>query len=148
MSVERNRKMGESSKGDSVWQGESCITVSGDICKKAIDAFGMGYMLNVTMEEPAELIQAISKLRRQPYSPDIKYARAHLVEEMADCYIILEELAQMFLVSRDDINSVIASKQDRTLKRIAEYKATGSIDLLQKVEERRKERERGEHPAG
>ncbi len=115
-------------KGDSVWQDEPPITVDEDICKKAIEEFGAGYMLNVAMEEPAELIQAISKIRRQPITPDITYARTHLIEEMADCYIVLEELAQMYEVDRDEVNNIISFKQTRTLRRIGTYKATGIIE--------------------
>lgn len=115
-------------KGDSVWQGEPSITVNENICKKAIEAFGTQYMLNVAMEEPAELIQAISKMRRQPTTPDITYARTHLIEEMADCYIVLEELAQMYAVGRDEVNNIISFKQARTLKRIGMYKAAGRLD--------------------
>ena len=115
-------------KGDSVWQGEPSITVDADICKKAIEAFGTQYMLNVAMEEPAELIQAISKMRRQPTTPDITYARTHLIEEMADCYIVLEELAQMYEVDRNEVNNIISFKQARTLKRIGSYKTAGIFD--------------------
>lgn len=115
-------------KGDSVWQDAPSITVDADICKKAIEEFGASYMLNVAMEEPAELIQAISKMRRQPTTPDITYARTHLIEEMADCYIVLEELAQMYEVDRNEVNNIISFKQARTLKRIKTYKLSETFD--------------------
>lgn len=114
-------------KGDSVWLPEVTVSVDAGICKAAIDAFGEDYMLNVAMEEPAELIQAISKLRRSPYTPSIKYAREHLVEEIADTYIVLSELARMYNIDIADINSVICGKQDRTLRQIEESKAAGMI---------------------
>lgn len=122
-------------KGDSVWQDEPSISVDEDICKTAIEVFGASYILNVAMEEPAELIQAISKMRRQPYTPGITYARENLIEEMADCYIVLEELAQMYDVDRDEINNRISFKQVRTLKRMEMHKSMGVLDQMREQNE-------------
>lgn len=101
---------------DSVYRPDEPIKVDGDICDRAIETFGDDYMLTLAMEEPAELIQAISKMRRAPYSQRIEYPREHLLEEIGDCYIILEELARLYNFDRSAINGVIAWKQDRTDK--------------------------------
>lgn len=106
---------------DSVYKPDEPIKVDGTICDKAIETFGDDYMLTLAMEEPAELIQAISKMRRAPYSQRIEYPREHLLEEIGDCYIILEELARLYNFSREEINGVIAWKQSRTEKQIKEH---------------------------
>lgn len=94
----------------------SKIEVDKGICKRAIEAFGKEYMLNVAMEEPAELIQAVSKMRRER-EEDI-FGKIHLIEEMCDVYVILEELAEIYGVEEDEINSMIAQKQARTVLRM------------------------------
>lgn len=85
------------------------------VCEKAISHYGVVQMLNVCIEEPAELIQAISKLRR--YGRNIT-TRSNLVEEIADVYIILEELKIMYDIGNHEIDDWISYKQIRTIERI------------------------------
>ena len=57
------------------------------ICKRAIDTFGAYQQLDMLIEEMAELIQAISKFKRD---------KIHNVEEeVADVEIMLEQLRLM-----------------------------------------------------
>lgn len=89
--------------------------VDSNICRKAIEHFGDDYMLNVCTEEPSELIQAISKLRREGENqPRI----CSLCEEIADNYIILEELKQLYELDPGEIDEWIRIKQERTMQRI------------------------------
>lgn len=86
-----------------------------DICKKAIERKGSEYMLNVCMEECAELIQAISKARR--YGAD-RTRITNLSEEMADVLICLKELQIMYGIGDVQLAEWVRFKQDRTLKRL------------------------------
>lgn len=94
----------------------SKIEVDKEICKRAIETFGKEYMLNVAMEEPAELIQAVFKMRREQEASI--FGKMHLMEEMCDMYVVLEELAEIYGIEEDDISSMIAQKQARTVLRM------------------------------
>ena len=93
--------------------------VNTEICEKAIRHWGTEQMLNVCMEELAELIQSISKYRRYGTRKEVD----SLVEEMADVNIILEELLLILWkgkwdVSFMDVQQMVEEKQNRTLARI------------------------------
>ncbi|WP_251861947.1 hypothetical protein [Clostridium sp. Marseille-Q2269] len=70
----------------------------------------------VAMEELAELQQAISKYQREPTIFNVD----NIIEEMADVYIILEELKYVFPMYEDEIEKQIEFKLQRELKRIAD----------------------------
>lgn len=63
------------------------------IYQKAIDKFGKGAQLDMVVEECAELIHAIQKIKRNIYWRDniIK----NVVEELVDVEIMLEQLKYM-----------------------------------------------------
>lgn len=84
-------------------------------CRSAVDEFGEEYMLNVCMEEPAELVQAISKYRRYGTS-----WKGNVAEEIADVYITLTETAMLCGIPDDEIEDWIDKKQMRTRERIKE----------------------------
>lgn len=86
--------------------------------KESIAVQGEEYILNLCMEEPAELIQAISKVRR--YGADKKYYRENLIEEMADVYICINYLLNLYGLTINDIWYYIDKKQKRILNRIGE----------------------------
>ena len=73
----------------------------------SVNRFGDGIQSTICMEECAELIQAISKMKRG------KDAYDNLVEEMADVYIILEQLQYIYSVADVEIQRWIKKKQDR-----------------------------------
>lgn len=58
------------------------------IYKRAVDKFGRDAQLGVLQEECAELIQAVSKLKREP-SPE---SLSNLAEEIADVEIMIEQV--------------------------------------------------------
>lgn len=62
-----------------------------ELLNKAIDTYGIEEQLLQTVEECAELIQAINKWRRSKDRENIKDAVDHLAEEISDCIIMLEQ---------------------------------------------------------
>jgi NTP pyrophosphatase (non-canonical NTP hydrolase) len=76
--------------------------------------YGYTAQSNITIEECAELTQAISKLRRG-YSPE-RYN--NVKEEVADVLIMARQLRVM--LGAEDIDRIIGEKLDRQIERIAE----------------------------
>lgn len=87
-----------------------------DIIKQGIDFYGKVTYTTVCMEECAELIQCISKEKRG------KHNKQHLIEEMADVYICLEILAEVYNISSEEIESIIERKQQREVERMRSKK--------------------------
>ena len=71
----------------------------------------------IAMEELAELIQAISKVKRYGFVGEYK---DNLIEEIADVSIVIREIMMIFRISDGDINEVIDSKIQRIKKRLEE----------------------------
>lgn len=71
--------------------------------EKVCETWGNQHMLTIAMEENAELIQAISKIKRNGLDP---INASHLDEEVADVYEIAE---------------IIKSKVGRSMKRTQDY---------------------------
>lgn len=86
-----------------------------------IETFGLDYNLNVCMEEPAELIQAISKCRRD-FTPE---AKDHLAEEISDTLIVICRLLTIYDIDTSSIIKWIIYKMDRGSKAIEEKKKNG-----------------------
>ena len=82
------------------------------IVQETIKHYGKEIQSIVAMEECSELIQAVSKELRGKSDKD------HLAEEMADVYICLELLKQMYGITNSDIQGWIDSKQIRAVKRM------------------------------
>lgn len=86
------------------------------IIKDAIKFHRADEQTTVCMEECAELIQAISKEKRG------KHDKQHLIEEIADVYICLEMLMEIYNISSKEIESMIERKQQREIERMREQK--------------------------
>ena len=84
------------------------------ILEKAIETYGKDMQLNVAVEELSELIKEICKHKRGADNRD------DIIEEMADCYIMLMQLEIIFGVKDDEINGVTDAKLDRLEKRLEE----------------------------
>ena len=69
----------------------------------------------IAMEECAELIQAISKVKRYGFAGEY---RDNLIEEIADVSIVIREIMMIFDISNDDIAEFIDSKIQRIKKRL------------------------------
>ena len=85
--------------------------------EKIADYYGADHQMDKTIEECAELIQAIAKLK---CNDDINILE-DVVEEMADVQIMLDELVYS-LDCEEDMKKVIEYKVKRQLKRIQEEK--------------------------
>lgn len=84
------------------------------ICK----VWGNQHMLTIAMEENAELIQAISKIKRNGFDP---INASHLDEEIADVLICICELFVMGYLDVHEIAEIIKSKVGRSMKRTQDY---------------------------
>lgn len=87
-----------------------------ELIEKIIDKYGIQIQSNIAMEECAELIQAISKcLRSKEIVP--MTVREHLIEEMADVSICLDQLKVMYCIDDYEIDSWKKMKEERLIKR-------------------------------
>ena len=84
------------------------------ILEKAIETYGKDMQLNVAIEELSELIKEICKNKRGSDN------RKAIIEEMADCYIMLEQLSIIFDIPNHAINEVVDRKIKRLEMRLAE----------------------------
>ena len=87
------------------------------ILEENIKEHGVVLETVIAMEECAELIQAISKVRRYGF---IGQYKDNLIEEIADVSIVIREIMMIFGISDGDINEVIDSKIKRIKKRLEE----------------------------
>ena len=84
------------------------------ILEKAIETYGKDMQLTVAVEEFSELIKEICKSKRGRDNRD------NIIEEMVDCYIMLEQLAIIFDISTDEIGEWLDIKFTRLENRMAE----------------------------
>lgn len=94
------------------------------INNETMDRYGIKMQSLVAMEELAELQKAISKLVRnseeKTKSLEFKGLRHNLIEEMADVIICMDQLKEYYNINHAEIQSTIASKQERQAKRLEE----------------------------
>ena len=88
--------------------------------EKAIQTYGKDMQLTVAVEELSELIKEICKNKRGQAN------RKNIIEEMADCYIMLEQLAIIFDIPNHALNEVASQKIERLEKRLAERSENGT----------------------
>ena len=89
---------------------------------RVIAHYGEEAQSMVHMEECAELIQAISKMRRIRNSgEDDSSAYNNLVEEMADVLICLEQIQEMYDIPDHLIQSMVFRKVSRQEDRMYEF---------------------------
>ena len=82
---------------------------------KAIDTWGVDMQLNIAVEEFAELTKEICKYKRG--ADNI----SNIVEEMADCYIMLEQMKVMFGLGSAIISDEMYKKIERLKVRLATH---------------------------
>jgi NTP pyrophosphatase (non-canonical NTP hydrolase) len=83
-----------------------------DLLFTAYALWGIQTQYDIAVEECAELIQVICKIRR---GKDAKY---ELIEEIADVYIMARQMA--LIVGQENVYDVIDRKMERLKKRIQE----------------------------
>lgn len=88
--------------------------------RRVIAFYGPDAQSRVHMEECAELIQAISKMRRaQNRSPEIReIAFSNLIEELADVLISMEQIMEMYDISNPELQAEIERKVRRQEERM------------------------------
>lgn len=87
-----------------------------ELVNKIIHKHGTVAQSMIAMEECSELIQAISKcLRSKELIPT--ETREHLIEEMADVMICLEQLMAMYSITFQELDAWIERKELRLKKR-------------------------------
>ena len=89
------------------------------IVERAIEVYGKDAQLNVAIEEFSELIKEICKSKRGSDNRD------NIIEEMADCYIMLEQLGLIFGVEREELYTKVIEKLNRLENRLAERSENG-----------------------
>ena len=87
------------------------------ILEENIKEHGVVLETVIAMEDCAELIQAITKVKRYGFVGEY---RDNLIEEIADVSIVIREIMMIFRISDGDVNEVIDSKIQRIKKRLEE----------------------------
>jgi NTP pyrophosphatase (non-canonical NTP hydrolase) len=82
------------------------------ILKKAIETYGKDLQLTVAVEEFSELIKEICKNKRGRDNRD------NIIEEIADCEIMLNQIQIIFGIGSDEIADKVIEKLERLEKRI------------------------------
>lgn len=82
---------------------------------KAIVKYGVHNQCVVAVEELAELQKEICKAVRGQLNKE------NLTEELADCWIMTEQIKMMFNITDADINKIVAQKTARLKERLATY---------------------------
>lgn len=89
-----------------------------EIYKTAINHWGNDMQINQAVEEMAELIQAINKMRQQP-SPD---HLDNVDEEIADVEIMLDQLKLIYGITDQKIIEIKEKKLERLQKTLEKVK--------------------------
>lgn len=93
-----------------------------EIMQQAIKKYGWENQIDQYHEESAELTVALNKARRGQYKPQFI---PDITEEIADVYIMLYQLQQIFNIEQAEINHEMDRKLTRLEKRM---KNEGSED--------------------
>lgn len=86
--------------------------------KEVCETWGNQHMLTIAMEENAEMIQAVSKIKRNGLDP---INASHLDEEVADVLICICELYLMDYLDVYEIAEIIERKVERSMQRTQDY---------------------------
>lgn len=90
------------------------IELNRQIMLDTIKFYGIDNQLTVAIEEMAELMQVLSKIKRKEFPFD----REHLVEEMADVYYTQCQLKEYYQITDEDLSDAIWKKQMRQTQRM------------------------------
>ena len=96
-----------------------------EVCSKAVDIYGTEAQIWMAIEEMAELLNAISKHRRD------RVNREDICEEIADVSIMMIQLAYIF--GAEDVNDYLEQKIDRLERRLAKHVANSETDVAGEV---------------
>lgn len=92
------------------------------VLQSAIDHYGEENQLDMAIEEMAELTKAICKYKRavkererdicHSTAKDVIFAKGDIVEEIADVYVMLEQLTVIFNC-KERVSAIASEKIDR-----------------------------------
>lgn len=82
--------------------------------EKAINVYGKDMQLTVATEEFSELIKELCKHKRGADN------REAIIEEVADCYIMLDQIRLIFDIKEQEIHTARCVKMVRLMDRLAE----------------------------
>lgn len=88
--------------------------------ERAIEVYGKDMQLTVAIEELSELIKELCKRKR---GSNNYYA---IIEELADCYIMMEQIEIIFDIDAEQINGMKVEKLNRLEKRLEEVSKNGT----------------------
>lgn len=91
------------------------------VLKRAIETYGKDMQLNVAIEELSELIKEICKNKRGADNRD------NIIEEIADCYIMLAQLEIIFNIDSTETYAEFNKKTKRLEERLRGSAAGGGI---------------------
>ena len=94
------------------------LEINQDVIKETNNVWGFEYMTALCMEEFAEVVQAINKVRRNNSFDNLN----HLDEEIADCLICIEQLKDLGIANEERIQHWIEYKQARQINRNEAHK--------------------------
>jgi NTP pyrophosphatase (non-canonical NTP hydrolase) len=89
--------------------------------KKIIDYYGINNQQRKLQEEVFELQEAITELdmaERDVNLFDIEHFKGNIVEELADVFVILNQLAIYYKIDEDKLYNIMEYKINRTLNRM------------------------------
>ena len=87
--------------------------------ERAVVAYGKDMQLNVAVEEFSELIKEICKHKRG------RDNRENIIEELCDCYIMMEQIEIIFDISDEELAEMYIEKLNRLDKRLTERSENG-----------------------
>lgn len=85
--------------------------------------YGLENQIIQTSEEVGELLQAMSKYKRDPS----EIHQNAIATEVADVYIMLKQIVQLVGLSDEKIHSLIETKLNRQLERIVDKEKENDI---------------------
>lgn len=92
-------------------------------CQQMINNNTTTNIITITIEELAELIQSLTKLSRyREHDETLRTTRSimfnNLLEELADVYLMLEQIKYIYFIEDKDIEEMINKKIERTLNKL------------------------------
>lgn len=94
-----------------------------DKCQQMINNNTTTNIITITIEELAELSQSLSKLSRyREHDETLRTPKSiifnNLSEELADVYLMLEQIKYIYFIEDKDIEEMITKKIERTLNKL------------------------------
>lgn len=84
-------------------------------CQRIVDTFGSQRQIDQAIEEIAELLDAIMRIRNKGGNEDRLF---HLAEELADVTIMLEQIRLIHEIHKCTVNDLVDYKLRRTMEKI------------------------------